>query len=140
MLRLLSVKQDFFDPGSLCFHYVQRFSLSGIAYTEILRTKDLFHHLTEIFHDLILAAVKILLQFFDKLVISDSCHLILECRHRRCVGSATENCRGMACTCKAGLGSGSHSGNDLIETFGVIQLRSCKNLPDHGKHEIHLRI
>ena len=118
----------------------ERFSLSGIAYTEILRTKDLFHHLTEIFHDLILAAVKILLQFFDKLIISDSCHLILECRHRRCVGSTAENGGGMACTCKAGLGSGSHSGNDLVETFGVIQLRSCKNLPDHGKHEIHLRI
>ena len=46
----------------------------------------------------------------------------------------------MACTCKAGLGSGFHSGNDLIETFGVCKFGSCKNFTDHGEHEIHLRI
>ena len=88
------------------------------------------------FYKIIFTFFKFFVQFFNKLVIRNTCHFVLKCSHWWCIGSCTQYCCWMARTYQTGLCSWLHLCNDLMKTFGVFQTGGINDLTDHFKQNI----
>ena len=60
---------------------LQGLSLTCITDHKVLRTENFFHQFAKLFYSFLFSLFKIFFQFLDKLIISDSRHLILKCSH-----------------------------------------------------------